>query len=262
MVTPEGRDVWLLALDQGFPSRVTFDKDGHDATWSPDGRSIMYTSYRSGVHGIYRRRPGSTAPAESLRASAQLLYTGRMLRADGAIITLGVDMRDGSGGDVVRIADSGRGSIEPLVASEWLERYGTPSADGRLLAFTSDQSGREEVYVQQLSADGVPVQVSREGGTEPVWAPDGHRLFYRGFTRNDFLLFEATVDTAPELAVTSQRALFSVLEMAGTGPHSNYDVSPDGRQFVMIRHSATRELIVIQNLPALARRLRASRPSP
>ena len=111
-------------------------------------------------------------------------------------------------------------------------------------------------------AGGVPVQVSREGGTEPVWAPDGQRLFYRGFTGGDFALFEATLRTTPELEVASQRTLFSVLDMVGTGPHANYDVSPDGRHFVMIRQSATRQILVIQNLPALARRLRASRPDP
>jgi hypothetical protein len=258
MNTPDGRDVWRFGFDQRIRTRVTFDRDGHDATWSPDGRSLLYTSYKSGVHGIYRIRPGSTAPAESLLASASLLYTGHALRAGGTIISLGTDLRPGSSGDIVRIANEGRGPIEPLVASPWLERYGLPSPDERWLTFTSNQSGREEVYVQALSGEGVPVQVSREGGTEPVWAPDASELYYRGYIDGRFMLIAATLQAAPDLAVAGQRALFSVTEMRGTGPHANYDVSPDGRTFAMVRESQSRQIVVIQNFPELLRRLRRS----
>jgi hypothetical protein len=261
MFTPDGRDVWRFDFDQRIRTRVTFDRDGHDGTWAPDGRSLLYTSFKSGVHGIYRVRPGSTAPAESLHASTSLLYTGHTLRAGDAIITNGTDLRPGSSGDIVRIAGGGRGPIEPLVASPWIERYGIPSPDERWLAFTSNQTGREEVYVQALSGAGVPVQVSREGGTEPVWAPDASELYYRGYIDGRFMLLGAALRHSPDLAVARQRELFSAAQMRGTGPHANYDVSPDGRTFAMVRESNSRLIVVIQNLPELLRRLRRPEPT-
>jgi Tol biopolymer transport system component len=258
MLTPEGRDVWRYGLDQRVRSRVTFVRDGHDATWMPDGKSILFTSFKSGVFGIYRVQPGSTAPPESLLASPSLDYTGHALRRDGSIIGLGTDLRPGSSGDVVRIANGGRGPIEPLVASPWLERYAIPSPDERWVAYTSNQSGREEVYVQALSGAGVPIQVSRDGGTEPVWAPDGRTLFFRGYVGDRFMLVAAALRFQPDAAVASQRALFPITTMRGTGPHANYDVSPDGRSFAMVRESEGQHIVVIQNLPELLRRLRRS----
>jgi serine/threonine-protein kinase len=260
MLTPEGRDVWRYGLDQRIRTRVTFERDGHDATWAPDGRSILFTSFKSGVHGIYRLRPGSTAPAESVLASSSLLYTGRSLRSDGSIISLGTDLRPGSSGDVVRIGNGGRGPIEPIVASRWLERYGMPSPDERWLAFTSDQSGREEVYVQSLSGTGVPVQVSSDGGTEPVWAPNGREVYYRGYIGDRFMLMAAALQYRPDLAVVGHRVLFPATVMRGTGPHANYDVSPDGRTFVMVHEPEAQHVVVIQNLPELLRRLRSAEP--
>jgi serine/threonine-protein kinase len=262
----DGRDVWLLTLDQHTLSRATFDRDGHDATWTPDGRFLTYISFKSGPLGIFRARPGSTALADSLIASASLTYTGTWLRDGSALISTGNDLQGQSSSDIVIVRNGGRGPIEPLVASPFQEAYPVPSPDQRWLAFVSDQSGRNEVYVQPLSGDGDQVQVSQEGGTEPVWGPDGHEIFFRG-TRGegDVELMAATVRTAPEFSVLNRRALFSIAEMVGSAPHANYDISPDGRTFAMVRRSPATRIIVIQNLPELLRALRspsAGRQSP
>jgi Tol biopolymer transport system component len=261
ITTTEGRDVWILSLDQRSRSRATFDKDGHDATWTPDGRYITYTSFlRNGsrLHTIYRARPGSTSPPESLFASAQLSYTGTWLRDGSALITDANNLRGSSGGDFARIANAGRGPLEPLLDGPYIERYALPSPDGRLLAFASNRSGREEIYVQSLSGDGDGVQVSREGGSEPVWAPDGRELFYRGLSDGRIVLIAATLRPTPDLAVTSQRVLFPIPDIVGSGPHANYDISPDGRTFAMSRQSPSRHIVVIQDLPELLRRLRGT----
>ncbi len=258
ITTADGRDVWIYSLDQHARSRTTFVKDGHDATWTPDGRFITYTHLLGSLVGVYRTRPGSTAPAESLFAAPHLDYTGTWLGDGSALITDGSDLHGHSGGDIARIADSGRGPLEPLVASPFLERFAAPSPDGRLLAFASNQSGREEVYVQHLSGEGEPVQVSQNGGSEAVWAPDGRELYYRGAHNGQVVLEAATLRSAPDLAVVSRRALFPIPEIVGTGPHANYDVSPDGRTFAMVRRSWSRHIVVIQDLPGLLRHLRAS----
>ncbi|MEO8637029.1 MAG: protein kinase [Gemmatimonadales bacterium] len=256
ITSTDGRDVWVFSLDQHTLSRATFDHDGHDATWTPDGKFLTYLSFKSGVAGIYRTRPGSTAPAESLLASPEIAYSGTWLKDGSAIITDGSNAQENTLGDVIRIDNGGRGPIRPLVASGFLESYGVPSPDGRWLAFVSDKSGRQEVYVQSLTDDGDQVQVSQEGATEAIWAPDGRELFYRTTYRGEVQLGAATIATTPTLAVTGQRILFPISDMVGTAPHANFDISPDGRTFAMVRRSPGSRIMVIQNLSALLRRLR------
>ena len=255
----DGRDVWTLALDRRTLTRATFDRDGHDATWSPDGRSITYISLKTGTLNLRRARPGSTEPAESLFASPKLTFTGTWLRDGSALITDANDLRGESNGDIARVAGNGRGPVEPLVASPYEESYAAPSPDGRWLAFVSNQSGTQEVYVQRLDGgDGDQVQVSQGGATEPVWSPDGRELFYRSMTGGKSELMAATLRAESDLVVTSQRVLFPVDEMVGGQPHANYDISPDGQTFAMVRRSPGSHIVVMQNVPALLRRLRGA----
>jgi hypothetical protein len=102
------------------------------------------------------------------------------------------------------------------------------------------------------------VQVSQEGGTEPVWGPDGHEIYYRTIKEGEVDLIGATVRTVPTFEVTGRRALFPITDMVGTAPHANYDISPDGRTFAFVRRSPATRIVVIQNLPELARRLRSA----
>ena len=255
----EGRDVWVLSIEEGTLSRGTFERDGHDAVWTPDGRFLTYSSARSGTLGVYRKQPGSAEPAESLLASPALLYTGRWLRGGSALVTVAVDLRPGSGNDLALVRNGGRGPIEPLAASRFTEGFPALSPDERWLAFVSNQSGRPEVYVRPLGTEGEQVQVSLAGGSEPLWGPDGRELFYRSpGSEEEPQLIAATVRTTPQFAVTSRRALFPLSDIDGSNPHTGYDISPDGRTFAMVRRSPATRIMVIQNLPGLVRRLRGA----
>ena len=125
----------------------------------------------------------------------------------------------------------------------------------------SYKSGREEVYVRDLAGESDQVLVSLEGGTEPVWSHDGRELFYRETKTGDPYLVAAGISTGPALAVTARKRLFPVGDVVATNPHANYDVSPDGRTFVMVRRSPAARIVVIQNLPAMVRRLQGERGS-
>ena len=269
----EGRNVWILGLTEGTLSRATFDRDGHDATWSPDGRFITYIAPRVRPEGLtlvlLRKPPGSAEPADTLLASGSLSYTGSWLRDGSGLVTTGVNLRRDPGRpdslqadtrtDIGIIRNGGRGPIEPLVASPFAEQYATASPDGRWIVFVSDQSGRDEVYVRDLARQGDQVLVSLEGGSEPIWGPDGRELFYRETKATDPYLVAATVATTPALAVAGRRRLFPIGDIVGTGPHANYDVSPDGKTFVAVRRSPAARIMVIQNLPALVRRIQGVR---
>ncbi len=254
----DGRDVWILALDQGTLSRATFDRDGHDATWMPDGRLLTYISAKTGFIGIYRTRPGSAEPAESLLTSPNLSYTGQWLRGGSAVVTTGNGLRGNSLLDVAIVRNAGRGPIEPLVASQFTEHYPAVSPDGRWLAYASNQSGQEQVYLQPLGGSGDILQVSLTGGNEPVWSRDGRSLYYRAVNGGQVELTEAVLRMSPEPGVVSRRSLFSAGDYVGTQPHANYDVTPDGRGFVMVRRSTATRVMVIQNLPALVGLLRGT----
>jgi Tol biopolymer transport system component len=254
----DGRDVWVLDIAGGTLTRATFDRDGHDPSWTPDGRHLTYSSNKSGVLGLYRTRPGSAEPAESLLATSMLGWTGQWLADGSGIITVGNAMRGGTQGDIGIIRDAGHGAFEPLVASQFNEQFPAVSPDQRWLAFVSDQSGQLEVYVRPLDGDGELVQVSQNGGNEPVWSRDGSALFYRGFTAGGQpVMMAVRVRAGRTMTVTEREELFSLADYVGTTPHANYDVSPDGRYFVMVRRSPSTRIMIIQNLPALVERLRA-----
>ena len=106
---PEGRDVWILNLADGAFTRATFDRDGHDASWSRDGRSLAYTSFRGGVLGVNRIRPGSTQSGDSLLTSPYLAYTGIWLRDESALVTVGQSLQPESNLDIAIVRNGGRG---------------------------------------------------------------------------------------------------------------------------------------------------------
>jgi serine/threonine-protein kinase len=263
----EGRNVWILDRAEGTLSRATFDRDGHDATWTPDGRFLTYivpvNRPGSVLLTLLRKRPGSAEAPDTLLASPLLAYTGVWLRDGSAMVTTAAE-RDparadstlgGAGTDAVLIQNGGKGPLRPLVASRFNENYVGVSPDGRWISFVSDQSGREEVYVRDLAGELDQVMVSVDGGNEPVWGPSGRELFYRETRQDTPSLVAATIATTPTLAVTGRKRLFPIGDIVGTNPHANYDISPDGKIFAMVRSSPAARVVVVQSLPALVRRM-------
>ena len=116
--------------------------------------------------------------------------------------------------------------LEPLVATRFEEQYG-----------------------------GEQVQVSLSGGIEPAWSRDTRELFYRSGTGVGLEMVAASVQTEPTFAVTARQPLFPVSDLSTATPHRNYDVSPDGTTFAMVRFNPSSRVMVIQNLPALVRKL-------
>jgi Tol biopolymer transport system component len=249
----EGRDVWVLSLANGMMTRTTFDRDGHDPVWSPDGKSLIYVATEKGKQGVYRMRAGGRGLLADL---TELNYTGLWLNDSTLVtVTIPADVQQGGTFDVAILKLGGaKPVIERLIATRFSEDRPAVSKDGKWLAFTSNQSGRDEIYAGPLGGEWG--QVSVAGGIEPAWGPDGHELFYRGNDAKGVpVLMRAVVTTSPSLSVTSRQALFSVAEMATASPHRNYDISPDGKTFAMVRYNPATRIIVIQNLPALVRKL-------
>jgi len=258
--TADGRDVWLLDRATEALSRLTLARDGHDATWAPDGASLLYVSAPQGILGVHRIIPGRSESAESLLTTTELGTTGKWLPNGAAIVTVGSQSPGGTGNDILQIQNGGRGPMEPIIATRFSETYPAVSPNGDLLAYVSNRSGRDEVYLRRLAAGGEEVQVSTDGGTEPVWGPGGRELFYRGGTLGDPSLMQATLAGGPALVVASRASLFPLAGYVPATPHANYDISPDGRSFVMVRQNPAARIMVIQNLPALVAKMRGATP--
>ena len=255
----DGRDVWIYGVSDGAMTRASFVGDGHDVIWSPDGGSIAYVSGKSGALGIYRKRADGSTTADSLFAAPQLTYSGTWLSDGSAILTVASNLKEKSGSDIALVKNGGHGPLEAVLATPYEEMFPMLSPDGRWLAFVSDQAARPEVYVRPFGREGDQVQVSTTGGSEPVWSKDGKELFFRSLDKGGPVLVSASLQTQPTLSVATRRPLFSLAEFDPTSPHPNYDVSPDGKTFVMAKRNATNSnIMIIQNLPALVKKLQGA----
>ncbi len=130
------------------------------------------------------------------------------------------------------------------------------SPDGRWLAYESDESGREEIYVRPFPGPGSKWQISADGGTEPVWARSGRELFYR----NGDEMMAADIATQPSFSARKPKVLFEG-HYESYGPFSSYyDVSPDGQRFLMVKEnqqgtSASQINVVLNWFEELKRRV-------
>jgi serine/threonine-protein kinase len=160
------------------------------------------------------------------------------------------------GADIYYRSLAGDTTPHPVAASAAIENMQRLSPDGRWVAFTTDESGRNEVVVQPFPGPGGRIQVSASGGTEPVWSRDGRRLFYRGSGR----LMAATIRPGPAFVVASRDAVLEDPYVFAGNPHANYDVMPDGRHFIFLQGATTGEMMVVSNWESVLRaRMGASR---
>ena len=157
-----------------------------------------------------------------------------------------------NGRDLWMVSLDGEPSATEFHATPFQDRGARFSPDGQWVAYVSDESGQDEVYIRPYLGRGGQVQVSRDGGKEPVWSPDGSELFYR----NGRQMLAVGVEARPTLRTTASELLFEGdFELdrtaGGIGGIAYYDVRPDGQRFVMIQTVTgpedTSRIHVIQN---------------
>ena len=141
-----------------------------------------------------------------------------------------------------------------LLGTPFNEQGATLSPDGRWLAYSSDETGRDEVYVRPFPEGDAKILVSQQGGAEARWAPDGRTLYYQSLRNGVPVLMAAAVSAGAEFNVGAHTTLFDVSEFEPASPHANYDVSPDGTRFAMIHQGPLSEMVFVLNWTEEVRR--------
>ena len=168
--------------------------------------------------------------------------------ADGRSLVI-MDIQSGNNPNLASVSLGAEGATEGLVETEFVELIGEVSPDGRWLAYTSDESGRFEVYVRPFpNVDDGRWQISRDFGRSPVWAPSGRELFFRGPTD----MMTVSVETEPTFRPGNPEVLFTAPYRTDAPLRGRpWDVAADGR-FLMVREGAVGEtttphLVVVEN---------------
>jgi Tol biopolymer transport system component len=148
---------------------------------------------------------------------------------------------------VLRMGDPSAGSgqvrkAQPFLRTRFDEAVPRFSPDGRWMAYISDESGRYEIYVQPYPGPGGKWQISTEGGTEPAWNPNGRELFYRSGNK----VMAVDIATQPGFVAGTPRMLFEGRYRSAPFPIANYDVSPDGQRFLMVKPSEQEQAVPTQ----------------
>ncbi len=237
--------VWVYNLTRKTDSRLTGEGNAEYPIWSPDGQRLLFTWQKPLVRNLSWQPSDGSAPMERLTTS-EFNQTAGSWSSDGKTVAL-VEMHPDTKSDIMML-DIGSGRLTPFLDSPFNEHYPEFSPDGRWLAYASDESNRDEVYVRPYPGPGGKIQVSSEGGDSPVWAKDGRQLFYR--LRNQTWVVE--VWTSGGFEIGRPRLLFDKPGYYFGDPIRGYDLSSDSRQFLMVRlddrkPSPVTEMILVQN---------------
>lgn len=226
-------DIWILDLQQNVARQVTFSKAGESAAaplWTPDRKRIIYASGAHGRSLSWQAADGS-GEEELLFSSSRSVFgmmLGTSASPDGRFLVFQRgDLRDF---DLWSFNLSGDHNISPLVTTAFTTTYPQISPDGHQLAYTSDESGRFEVYVQSFPHLGGKALVSVGGGEEPHWSRDGRQIFYRQGDR--MMVVDGPFKSTAK--ARSPHLLFQT-SYARSDFWTNYDVSADGQRFLMLK---------------------------
>jgi serine/threonine-protein kinase len=251
-----GADIWIHDVQRGTRQRLTVGGFNGFPVWGRDTEITYQGAASPGRFSLFARDIAGIGQPESLLADQSAGSSGALPGGMASLLP-GTVPRPGSANPHVPMSWSGDGRYlafdERKSGAErdvWvLTRGGDPSPfvltqsdewspafspDGAWLAYVSNESGRNEVYVQPYPGPGGKWPISTDGGTEPAWSPDGKELFYR---RGDQLV-AVTVQTAPVFSSGTARVLFEAPYEIVDGTR-NYDVAVDGKRFLMIRSDAT-----------------------
>jgi serine/threonine-protein kinase len=243
------RDIWTWDLMARQLTRVTTDPSENALpAWSPNGRELAFGDGRSGAVNVYRQRLVG-GQLERLTESTRRQLPAAYL-PDGSALLFN-EARPTGDWDVMLLKFGLPNRIEPLLTSPASEMNVMPSPDGRWITYSSDESGRVEIYVRPFpDVNRAQYRVSPDGGSKPLWSHDGREIFFISAERE---LVAAEVALQPTFRLAGVRRLFDATAFTDTEHGSGarpYDASADGQRFLMIQREGKAgepRIIVVMN---------------
>ncbi|HEV2194812.1 MAG TPA: protein kinase [Candidatus Acidoferrum sp.] len=251
IVTGDSYDVWTYDIPHGSLTRFTFEGDNVSPAMSRDGQRIAFSKYRTETISIMAKTVDGSGSEETLLSAQRSTGVVHLLPTswspDEKLLTF------------VQIGRSGRREIwvlplegerrpQPLLANQFDNSGGSFSPDGKYLAYVSNETGRNEVYVMPFGNGSGKWQISTGGGDSSVWERDGKQLFYRESGN----IMGVDVRTQPAFTASTPRVIVPAKTMGILLSGMDvFDVSPDGQRFLINQQSSeaaqTAQINVILN---------------
>lgn len=246
------RDIWLHAFDGSTPIRLTFD--GHDdvaPAWSADGRTILFTSDRSGERDVYRKEVAG-GKVETLAFASPESKSLNAWSPDGQFFVYdngaraSIDAHGRLNKNLMTVSLSGTPRARPLAVTAASESTADISPDGMLVAYQSTETGRAEIFVETFPDKSGRWQATFTGAVEPMWRGDGRELFFVS-TRDELCAVDVH-RTGGSVRFGTPRVLFALHNAPSTT--RRYATLPDGQRFVTLvaqPHLPAQQLTVLLN---------------
>lgn len=223
-------DVWVCDFIRSTLTKLTSDGRSNFLCWTPDGTRITFDYSTAGIFNLFWMPWDSSGPIESLTISSISQSPGSW-SPDGRFLAY-VEGLHGSDSNIFIFRKDDQKSV-PFISMNFNEGFPEFSPDGRWLAYASDESGRQEVYVTEFPGPGKKIMISNRGGSAPLWARNGREFYYFNLDYNKLMV--ADIINQPTFKASIPRMLFEVrAKLMKVDPLRNYDISPDGRRFLVV----------------------------
>ena len=245
-------DIWTWDIARQGLTRLTFNAGADQwPVWTADGSRIVFASDKAGAFNLYSQAADGTGQPERLTESSNVQLPTSMSPDGKRLVFRETDPKTNN--DLKMLTLDGERRVIDLVHTQYVETNGEVSPDGRWLAYQSNESGQDEVYVRAFpNEDGGRSQVSVGGGAKPLWARSGRELFYVTGT-GAVRVMSAAIEPGTSFSARTPVAVFEGPYFASNNGRT-YDVSPDGQRFLMIKDptgigasAAPSQFIVVSN---------------
>jgi len=246
----DNRDIWILDVTRGTSARFTFEPGTSNfALWSADDTQIVFAGNRNGRPGLQVKRVEGTTKEQLLLApdSAGGALSPTHSSTDGRYLIFSRAQGVRGSTDIWALPLTGDRKPFPVIQTPGIETNGVLSPNGRWIAYQASEGAPTEIFVQPFPPTGGKFQVSRNGGFNAVWRPDGKELY---FISPDARMMAASVETTGQFQVSAPTALFPVSTLAAQGPPGRqFAVTKDGRFLISVlqQQSTIMPLTVVVN---------------
>jgi Tol biopolymer transport system component len=228
-IAGDSPNIFLYDIAANSLKQLTTEANNAMPIWTPDGKRIAFRSTKAGPWNVFWKSADGSGNAEQL-TNNQYLSEPTSWSPDGKLLAFS-QQNTVTRRDIWVVQMDGERKPMPLIETPADESVPRFSPDGHWLAYVSDESGRPEIYVLAYPPSGQKWQISTSGGREAVWSRNGSELFYREGNK----MMVSDIKTTPSFAAAKPRLLFEGNYEGPLASRANFDISTDGRRFLMLK---------------------------